>query len=106
VPLAPRITDLRKPDGTPNRCHCHMFHDTFAAEMLLAGVPIDQVSILLGYASVRVTKKHDSPWFALARISLKRACSRHGNCCRSTKRYQAEIELCLCKEPLDTAVQR
>jgi integrase len=39
-----------------------MFRDTFAVEMLLAGVPIDQVSILLGHASVRVTEKHYSPW--------------------------------------------
>ena len=30
--------------------------------MLLAGVPIDQVSILLGHASVRITEKHYSPW--------------------------------------------
>lgn len=36
--------------------------DTFAVEMRLAGVPIDQVSILLGHASVRVTEKHYSPW--------------------------------------------
>jgi integrase len=27
----------------------YMFRDTFAVEMLLAGVPIDQVSILLGH---------------------------------------------------------
>jgi integrase/recombinase XerD len=31
-----------------------MFRDTFAVEMLLAGVPIDQVSILLGDASVKI----------------------------------------------------
>jgi hypothetical protein len=56
------VASLHKPDGTPKRAHCHMFRDTFAVEMLLAGVPIDQVSILLGHASLRVTKKHDSPW--------------------------------------------
>jgi integrase/recombinase XerD len=53
-----KVADLRRPDGTPKRCHCHMFRDTFAVEMLLAGVPIDQVSILFGHASVRVTEKH------------------------------------------------
>jgi integrase/recombinase XerD len=57
-----KIADLRNPDGSPKRAHCHMFRDTFAVEMLLAGVPIDQVSILLGHASVRVTEKHYSPW--------------------------------------------
>jgi integrase len=39
-----------------------MFRDTFAVEMLLAGVPIDQVSILLGHKSVKITEKHYSPW--------------------------------------------
>ena len=34
-----KIADLRNPDGTPKRAHCHMFRDTFAVEMLLAGVP-------------------------------------------------------------------
>jgi integrase/recombinase XerD len=39
-----------------------MFRDTFAVEMLLAGVPIDQVSILLGHKSVKITEKHYAPW--------------------------------------------
>ncbi len=30
-----KVADLRKLDGTPKRCHCHMFRDTFAVEMLL-----------------------------------------------------------------------
>jgi hypothetical protein len=38
-----------------------MLRYTFAVEMLLAGVPIDQVSMLLGYASVKITEKHYSP---------------------------------------------
>jgi integrase len=44
------------------RCHLHMFRDTFAVELLLAGVPIEQVSRLLGHKSIRVTEKHYSPW--------------------------------------------
>jgi integrase len=39
-----------------------MFRDTFAVELLLSGVPIDQVSILLGHSSVKITEKHYSPW--------------------------------------------
>ena len=31
-------------------------------ELLLAGVPIERVSILLGHQSVRVTEKHYNPW--------------------------------------------
>jgi len=39
-----------------------MLRDTLAVEMLLAGVPIDQVSILLGHSSVKITEKHYLAW--------------------------------------------
>jgi integrase/recombinase XerD len=39
-----------------------MLRDTFAVEMLLAGVPLEQVSILLGHKSVKITEKHYAPW--------------------------------------------
>jgi len=42
--------------------HAHRFRDTFAVELLLAGVPIERVSILLGHQSVRVTERHYNPW--------------------------------------------
>ena len=42
--------------------HAHRFRDTFAVELLLAGVPIERVSILLGHQSVRTTEKHYAPW--------------------------------------------
>jgi integrase len=57
-----RIADLRNRDGSRKRCHSHMFRDTFAVELLLAGVPIEQVSILLGHRSVKMTEKHYLPW--------------------------------------------
>jgi len=44
------------------RCHPHMLRDTFAVEMLLAGVSLDQVSMLLGHASVTMTERHYAPW--------------------------------------------
>ena len=40
----------------------HRFRDTFAVELLLKGVPIEQVSVLLGHSSLRVTEKHYAPW--------------------------------------------
>lgn len=50
-----------------------MFRDTFAVEMLLAGVPIDQVSILLGHASVKITEKHYSPWVKARQVQLQQS---------------------------------
>jgi integrase/recombinase XerD len=57
-----KIANLRSDDGSPKRCHPHMLRDTFAVEMLLAGVPLEQVSILLGHKSVKITEKHYAPW--------------------------------------------
>jgi integrase/recombinase XerD len=42
--------------------HAHRFRDTFAVELLLAGVPLERVSVLLGHSSVKITEKHYSPW--------------------------------------------
>jgi site-specific recombinase XerD len=47
--------------GTPD-AHAHRFRDTFAVELLLAGVPLERVSILLGHQSLKVTERHYAPW--------------------------------------------
>jgi integrase/recombinase XerD len=77
------VAGLKKPDGEPKRCHCHMFRDTFAVEMLLAGVPIDQVSVLLGHKSVKITEKHYAPWVRARQDQLEQnvqaAWRRQGN---------------------------
>jgi integrase len=57
-----KIANLRRDDGSIKRCHPHMLRDTFAVEMLLAGLPLEQVSILLGHKSVKITEKHYAPW--------------------------------------------
>jgi integrase/recombinase XerD len=49
-------------DGQPKRAYPHMFRDTFAVELLLAGVPLDQVSLLLGHSSIRITERHYAPF--------------------------------------------
>jgi integrase/recombinase XerD len=56
------VAALEHADGAAKRCFPHMFRDTFAVEMLLAGVPIDQVSLLLGHKSVKITEKHYAPF--------------------------------------------
>lgn len=51
-------------NGQPKRAHLHMFRDTFAVEYLLAGMSLEEVSRLLGHASVIVTQRHYAPWVA------------------------------------------
>jgi integrase/recombinase XerD len=42
--------------------HPHRFRHTFAVELLLAGVPLERVSVLLGHSSTRITEKHYAAW--------------------------------------------
>ena len=39
-----------------------MCRDTFAVELLLSGVPLDQVSLLLAHDSIKVTERHYAPF--------------------------------------------
>ena len=66
-----KSADIRTADGERKRCHPHMFRDTFAVEMLLAGVPIDQVSLLLGHASVKITEKSYAPFVKARQVQLQ-----------------------------------
>jgi site-specific recombinase XerD len=42
--------------------HFHRFRDTFAVSLLEKGVSLENVSVLLGHSSIRVTEKHYAPW--------------------------------------------
>jgi integrase/recombinase XerD len=42
--------------------HAHRFRDTFAVELLLAGLPTEEVAVLLGHSNIGITQKHYSPW--------------------------------------------
>jgi integrase len=57
-----KVFDLAGVSKGPSIAVSHRFRDTFAVELLLAGVPIERVSILLGHQGVRVTEKHYNPW--------------------------------------------
>jgi integrase/recombinase XerD len=56
--------------------HPHRFRDTFAVELLLAGVPLEQVSALLGHSSIRVTEKHYAPWVRARQAQLEASLER------------------------------
>lgn len=60
IELFPKL--FLETNGQPKPAHLHMLRDTFAVEYLLAGVPLEEVSQLLGHASVLVTQKHYAPW--------------------------------------------
>jgi len=42
--------------------HAHRFRDTFACRLLQNGVPLSEVSKLLGHRSERITERHYAPW--------------------------------------------
>lgn len=52
--------------------HAHRFRDTFAVELLLAGVAMERVSVMLGHSSLRITENIMRPGYAPARNKWKR----------------------------------
>ena len=60
VELFPKL--FLEASGERKPAHLHMLRDTFAVEYLLAGMPLEEVSRLLGHSSVTVTQKHYAPW--------------------------------------------
>jgi len=50
-----------KAAGMPSG-HSHQLRDTFAVELLNKGIPLEEVSKLLGHTSIRTTEKSYAPW--------------------------------------------
>ena len=48
--------------GAPMDFRSHMLRDTYAVEMLLAGVPLEKVSALLTHESVAMTERYYAKW--------------------------------------------
>jgi integrase len=51
--------------------YAHRFRDTFSVELLLAGVPMEEVSVLLGHSSIKITQQHYSPWVRDRQLQLE-----------------------------------
>jgi integrase/recombinase XerD len=66
-----RLADVFDRAGIKNG-HSHRLRDTFAVRMLEAGLSIENVSTLLGHASIKVTQRHYSPWVKTRQDALDR----------------------------------
>ena len=47
---------------SPGHMVSHRLRDTFACDLLSKGVPMEEVSKLLGHSSIATTEKHYAPW--------------------------------------------
>lgn len=56
--------------------HLHRLRDTFAVELLEAGVAIEQVAMLLGHTSIAVTQKHYAPWVKSRQVQMEQSLER------------------------------
>ncbi|MBL0159623.1 MAG: tyrosine-type recombinase/integrase [Bryobacterales bacterium] len=56
--------------------HPHRFRDTFAVDLLQKGVSLEEVSKLLGHASIRITERHYAPWVQARQSKLEEAVKR------------------------------
>jgi integrase/recombinase XerD len=67
-----RIFELAGVDGG----HAHRFRDTFAVDLLLHDVSLENVAELLGHTSTKVTEKSYAPWVAARQARLEDAVRR------------------------------
>jgi site-specific recombinase XerD len=58
------ITPVFEAAKVPDVCHMksHRLRDTFAVDLLTKGIPMEEVSKLLGHESIRTTEKHYAKW--------------------------------------------
>jgi integrase/recombinase XerD len=83
-------------DGQPKPAHLHMLRDTFAVEYLLAGMPLEEVSRLLGHSSVLITQKHYAPWVL----------ERQQKLASSVRTAWSTMGICMVKTDVDVTSRR
>ena len=66
-----RLARIAEKAGVPD-FRPHRLRDTFAVELLLADVSIEDVSVLLGHSSVHTTERYYAPWDRSRRDRLAR----------------------------------
>lgn len=67
-----KMADIKHADGSLKRCHPHMFRHTFSIELLIGGIPLEDVAQLLGHSSVKTTEKYYSSWVKARADRLER----------------------------------
>ena len=72
------LFDLSGVDKGENFMVSHRLRDTFAVECLLAGVPLERVSILLGHSTIKVTEDTTRPGSKSVSSSLRPICVQCG----------------------------
>lgn len=63
---------FRDENVEPMQFRSHMLRDTYAVELLLAGMPLDKVSKLLTHSSIRTTERHYAKWVKARQDQLER----------------------------------
>jgi integrase/recombinase XerD len=71
-----RLAKLFRMAKIENGPHPHRFRDTFAAELLQAGVPLERVSILLGHQSTKITEKYYAAWTQARQLQVEKDLER------------------------------
>jgi integrase/recombinase XerD len=59
------------PDG-----HAHRFRHSFSVDLLTVGVPMEQVSTLLGHSSIRITERHYAGWDKARQAQLEESAKK------------------------------
>ena len=66
-----RMRTIGERCGVPD-CRPHRLRDTFAVRALLRGIPLEDLSRLLGHSSVKVTEMHYAKWTRARKARLER----------------------------------